>query len=212
MILEREDTEQLAEVTIYTDGCCEPNPGVGGYGTLVVCGQQVREISGGFQQTTNNRMEIFAAIAGLESLTSPCQVKLLSDSRYLVDSMTQAWAKRWRANGWWRTKKERAVNADLWERLLVLCERHRVTFEWVKGHAGHTQNERCDTLAMEALKQPNLPTDAGYAPHSDAPEALSLTCGCQSHGACVNPVLKNAPTCKLDSMRAKTAQMEMSFM
>lgn len=174
----QEAASLLTDVTIYTDGGCEPNPGAGGYGALVVCGNQTREISGGFQLTTNNRMEIFAAIAGLEALTAPSQVTLVSDSRYVVDSMTLSWAKRWRANGWWRTKKERAVNADLWERLLALCERHRVTFEWVKGHAGHEQNERCDVLAMKALKQPDLPADPGYVPRPEespsAPAEQSL--------------------------------------
>jgi ribonuclease HI len=159
------------EVTIYTDGGCEPNPGAGGYGAIVVCGTQSREISGGFKLTTNNRMEIFAAIAGLETLETPSQVTLVSDSRYLVDAMTLGWATRWQSKGWWRTKKDRAANPDLWKRLLAVCERHRVAFEWVKGHAGHEENERCDGLAMNALKQPDLPVDAGYEPRPEEPEA-----------------------------------------
>ena len=178
--MEPDESDKLTEVTIYTDGGCEPNPGIGGYGTILVCGDQIRELSGGFRQTTNNRMEIFGAIAGLEALATPRQVTLVSDSRYLVDAMTLGWAKRWRANGWWRTKKERAVNADLWERLLTLCERHRVAFEWVKGHAGHERNERCDVLAMQALKQPGLPVDAGYVP----PESVALTQAAQPCNTC----------------------------
>ena len=162
MTPQQEEAERLTEVTLYTDGGCDPNPGAGGYGAVLVCEGQTKEISGGFKLTTNNRMEIFAAIAGLETLTGPCHVTLVSDSRYLVDAMTLSWAKRWRKNGWWRTKRERAVNTDLWERLLTLCERHRVAFEWVKGHAGHEQNERCDALAMTALKSPDLPADEGY--------------------------------------------------
>ena len=164
----QDETERLAEVTLYTDGGCEPNPGTGGYGAVLVCGDQTRELSGGFERTTNNRMEIFAAIAGLEALAAPSRVTLVSDSRYLVDAMALGWAKRWRANGWRRTQKERAVNADLWQRLLLLCERHSVAFQWTRGHAGHEQNERCDVLAMTALKQPGLPADTGYASRSEA--------------------------------------------
>lgn len=172
-----DDLTALPAVTLYTDGGCEPNPGAGGYGAIVVCGSQRQELSGGFRQTTNNRMELFAAIAGLESLASPARVTLVSDSKYVIDALAQGWAKRWRANGWWRTKKERAINADLWERLLNVCERHTVDFQWVKGHAGHEHNERCDALAMSALKQPGLPEDAGYAPPlepSPAPAQLEL--------------------------------------
>lgn len=168
-----EEKGERPVVTLYTDGGCEPNPGAGGYAAVVVCGGQTRELSGGFRQTTNNRMELFAAIAGLESLASPSRVTLVSDSKYVIDALAQGWAKRWRANGWRRTQKERAVNTDLWERLLALCERHAVAFQWVKGHAGHEHNERCDALAMSALKQPDLPDDAGYAPREEPPPAPS---------------------------------------
>ena len=170
--MEQNESETWPEATVYTDGGCEPNPGAGGYGARVVCGGQTRELSGGFKLTTNNRMEIFAAIAGLDSLSAPCRVTLVSDSRYLVDAMRLDWAKRWRANGWWRNKRERAVNADLWERLLALCERHRVVFQWVKGHAWHAENERCDALAMQALKRPDLPADPGYAPGPAGPSPV----------------------------------------
>lgn len=197
MTLQQEDGGQLKRVTIYTDGGCDPNPGSGGYGALVLCGTQSEEISGGFSQTTNNRMELFAAIAGLETLATPCQVTLYSDSRYVVDAMTQGWAKRWQANGWWRTKKERAVNADLWERLLALCERHHVAFEWVRGHAGHEQNERCDVLAMNALKQPDLPADAGYAPRSAEQDVTQMTREGQPCRTCSTPVVKKVPRGKL---------------
>jgi ribonuclease HI len=156
------EQRQRKTVTIYTDGGCDPNPGAGGYGVILISGKARKELSGGFCLTTNNRMEIFAAIAGLEALKCPCKVTLYSDSRYLVDAVTKGWAQRWKANGWRRNKKDKALNIDLWERLLALCERHQVRFEWVKGHAGHRLNERCDELAMLALKKPNLPIDKGY--------------------------------------------------
>ena len=197
MTLQLDEEAPCKRVNLYTDGGCEPNPGVGGYGAILVCENQVKELSGGFQQTTNNRMELFAAIAGLEALLTPSEVTLYSDSRYLVDTMSQGWAKRWQANGWWRTKKERAVNADLWERLLALCERHRVVFEWVRGHAGHEQNERCDVLAMAALKQPNLPPDTGYVPRSEEPEFIDMTQAGQPCRVCSTPVVRRVPRSKL---------------
>jgi len=181
-------TEDLAMdiVTLYTDGGCVPNPGAGGYGAVVISEHQREELSGGFQWTTNNRMELFAAIAGLESLNMPSQVKLVSDSRYLVDAMTQGWAKRWRDKGWQRTPREKAINADLWARLLTLCEVHDVHFQWIKGHAGHEMNERCDALAMAALKRPGLPADEGYASElgsSYGPEASTTRTPACSPGA-----------------------------
>ncbi len=149
-------------VVIYTDGACEGNPGPGGYGVVIIFEGRRNELSGGFRQTTNNRMEIYAAIKGLEMLNEPCQIRLYSDSEYLVNAMTQGWVLRWKANHWKRNKREKALNVDLWERLLALCERHRVEFVWVKGHAGLRENERADRLSMEALKRQNLPIDEGY--------------------------------------------------
>ncbi len=197
MTMEQEQADRLIRVTLYTDGGCEPNPGCGGYGAVLICGDQSRELSGGFKLTTNNRMEMFAAIAGLEALETPCHVTLYSDSRYLVDAMTLAWAKRWRENGWRRNRKERAVNVDLWERLLALCERHRVTFEWVKGHAGHEQNERCDVLAMQALKQPDLPADAGYETRAQEPDIVKMEREGQPCHTCSTPVVRKVPRGKL---------------
>ena len=112
--------------------------------------------------TTNNRMEIFAAIAGLEALKEPCRVTLFSDSQYLVYAIQKGWAEKWRANGWRRSNKEKAINPDLWERLLKLCEMHEVHLEWLRGHAGQNENERCDELAKTAARSPNLPVDTGY--------------------------------------------------
>src|ERR1017187_4296122 len=142
-------------VEIYTDGGCEPNPGPGGYGVVLLHPKKRAEASGGFRLTTNNRMEIFAAIAGLEMLKQPCQVTLNSDSQYLVDAIMKGWAVKWKKNDWWLNNKERAKNIDLWEKLLPLCEAHQVEFRWVKGHAGNRENERCDQLSMAALRQPN---------------------------------------------------------
>ena len=165
MQTEAEPKTEAAEakrVVIYTDGACEGNPGSGGYGVVILYAGRRKELSGGFLWTTNNRMEIYAAIKGLEALNEPCQVTLYSDSEYLVKAMTQGWIQRWKANHWKRNKRERALNVDLWERLLALCERHQVEFVWVKGHAGLRENERCNRLSMEALKRKNLPIDDGY--------------------------------------------------
>ena len=165
--------ENHKRVVIYTDGACQGNPGPGGYGVVIIYAGRRNELSGGFRRTTNNRMEIYAAIKGLEALNEPGQVRLYSDSEYLVNAMTQGWVKRWKANHWKRNKRDRALNVDLWERLLTLCERHQVEFEWVKGHAGIRENERCDQLSMDALKQKNLPSDEGYE-ISQATKQISL--------------------------------------
>jgi ribonuclease HI len=166
-------SETRKQVTIYTDGGCEPNPGPGGYGVVLVYGSHRKQASGGFQRTTNNRMEIMAAIKGLELLKAPCDVTLISDSEYLVRAMREGWAKRWQARGWQRSQKAKAANPDLWERLLALCATHAVTFQWVKGHAGHPENELCDQLAMAALHQPDLPPDAGYIAGAPAAPAAA---------------------------------------
>ena len=138
----------MTKVEIYTDGACSGNPGPGGWGAVLVCGSNEKELCGGEKETTNNRMEITAVIKALEALKRPCEVTLTTDSRYVIDSITKGWAKRWQANNWMRTKKDKALNADLWERLLELLEIHKVEFVWVKGHAGHKYNERCDELAV----------------------------------------------------------------
>jgi ribonuclease HI len=149
-------------VTIYTDGACLGNPGPGGYGVVLLYGNHRKELSGGYRRTTNNRMELIAAIKGLAALKQPCEVQLFSDSEYVVNAIEKGWARRWRANGWYRQNKKLAENRDLWEKLLTLCERHKVRFQWIKGHAGHAENERSDELAVEAAQQPNLPEDLGY--------------------------------------------------
>ncbi len=150
------------QVTIYTDGACLGNPGPGGYGVILLYGDRRKEISGGFRLTTNNRMEILAAILGLEALREKCRVTLYSDSQYLVNAMRMDWAARWRANNWMRNKREKALNPDLWERLLSCTESLEVEFRWLRGHAGDPENERCDQLAMAAAKGENLAIDFGY--------------------------------------------------
>ena len=150
------------QVLIYTDGACSGNPGPGGYGIILKHGSLTKEQSGGFKRTTNNRMEIIAAIIGLESLKAPCKVSIYSDSQYLVKAMNEGWARRWKANSWKRNSKDKAVNPDLWDRLLKLCDVHKVEFIWVRGHNEHPENERCDKLATTALTKDNLPPDTGY--------------------------------------------------
>lgn len=140
----------MKHVDIFTDGACSGNPGPGGYGVILRYKGVNKELSGGEPNTTNNRMELTAVITGLAALKEPCEVTLYSDSRYIIDAIQKGWAKKWQANHWMRNAKEPALNADLWEQLLGLLERHPVTFVWVKGHAGHPENERYDQLAVQA--------------------------------------------------------------
>ncbi|MBQ2275807.1 MAG: ribonuclease HI [Lachnospiraceae bacterium] len=153
------------EVYIYTDGSARGNPdGPGGYGTVLeytkLDGTKHRkELSGGYKKTTNNRMELMAAIVGLEALNRPCKVKLYSDSQYLVKAFNEGWLEGWIKKGWKRGKNEPVKNVDLWKRLLKAKEPHQVEFIWVKGHAGHPENERCDQLATSAADGSDLMED-----------------------------------------------------
>ncbi len=140
-------------VELYTDGACSGNPGAGGWGAVLRYGRFEKELSGGEAQTTNNRMELTAVIAGLEVLTEPCAVRVTTDSQYVCNGIEKGWAKEWRRNGWIKADKKPALNSDLWERLLALCEKHEVTFCWIKGHNGHPENERCDALAVEQSRK-----------------------------------------------------------
>ena len=149
-------------VYAYSDGAAIGNPGPGGYGVVLVNGDARNEMSGGFRHTTNNRMELLGAIRALEILKRRCRVILTTDSRYVVDGITKGWAASWRSNGWRRGKRGKALNPDLWDRLLNLVEEHDVTFEWVRGHAGHAENERCDQLANMAAHGTELDIDEGY--------------------------------------------------
>ncbi len=156
----------MKQVELYTDGACRGNPGPGGWGAILVYGRFEKELAGGEENTTNNRMELTAAIRGLEALREECAVTLYSDSRYLVDAVAQGWLDSWRAHGW-RRGREELKNSDLWRRLDELLRRHRVELVWVKGHAGHDYNERCDRLAT-AQADLLLPP---FAPNEQTEEA-----------------------------------------
>ena len=143
----------MKKVKIYTDGACKGNPGPGGWGCILVYGKLEKELSGGEPSTTNNRMELSAAIFGLSMLKEPGEGERFSDSKYLVDAVSLGWARSWRAKGWKKSDGKPALNVDLWERLLGLLEIHKVSFIWVRGHNGHEYNERCDRLAVAAAEK-----------------------------------------------------------
>lgn len=157
-------------VTIYTDGACLGNPGPGGYAAVLMYQGKRKEIAGGFNKTTNNRMEILAAIKGLAVLKAPSKVTLYSDSKYLVDSIGKGWVANWKAKSWKRNKKDKARNVDLWKQLLELLDRHDVEFVWTRSHVGTRDNERCDFLATQAANQPNLPEDPASSGDPSQPE------------------------------------------
>lgn len=143
----------MKRVEIFTDGACSGNPGPGGWGAVLRCNGTEREISGGAANTTNNRMELSGVIEALRLLKEPCEVTLYSDSKYVCDAITKGWAKGWQKNNWRKADKKPALNTDLWEALLALLQQHKVTVNWVKGHAGHPENERCDRLAVTATEK-----------------------------------------------------------
>lgn len=145
-------------ITLYTDGAASGNPGPGGYGAILKCGDYEKELSGGFCLTTNNRMELLAVIVGLEAIKwENADVTIVSDSTYVVKSVNEGWLEKWKRTGF-----KKAKNSDLWIRFLGIAPKHHLTFKWVKGHAGHPYNERCDALAVAAYKQSGLPQDSGY--------------------------------------------------
>lgn len=149
------------DVTIYTDGACSGNPGPGGYGAILISGSHRREISRGFARTTNQRMELMAVIAALERLKRPSDVRVVTDSAYVRQGITR-WIHQWRRRGWRTASKKPVKNRDLWEQLSALTEKHRVEWEWVKGHSGHPENERCDALATSAIRSGELARDQGF--------------------------------------------------
>ena len=138
----------MKQVTLYTDGACSGNPGPGGWGAILECEGHRKELSGGEASTTNNRMELTAVIEGLSALKFGCAVTLVSDSKYVIDAITKGWVYSWKAKGWRKADKSPALNVDLWEKLLPQLDRHQMTYQWVKGHAGHPENERCDQMAV----------------------------------------------------------------
>ncbi len=164
----------MPRVIVYTDGACSGNPGPGGYGVILQSGKHVKELSQGYQRTTNNRMELMAAIAALSILKVACDVTLYSDSKYVVDAIQKGWAKRWRLNGWRKSDKSPAVNSDLWGQALTLLEKHRVELKWVRGHADCAENNRCDELAVAASKSSQRLPDTGYEAASKASTASLL--------------------------------------
>ena len=142
----------MKTITLYTDGACSGNPGPGGWGAILEYMGTEKELSGGEESTTNNRMELTAVICGLQALKEPCIVELYSDSKYVIDGLSKGWAEGWRKNGWKKADKKPALNPDLWEVLLNLVEKHQVRYHWVKGHAENPKNNRCDELAVAQWK------------------------------------------------------------
>lgn len=152
----------MKKIDIYTDGACTGNPGKGGYGAVLIYNNVEKEISGGYRLTTNNRMELIAAIEALRIVKEPCDITLYSDSKYLTDAINKGWLLNWKNNGWRKSDKKAVLNVDLWEELLTLMERHSISFVWVKGHAGTKYNERCDFLAVDAYTNNAVNLDLEY--------------------------------------------------
>jgi len=155
---------KMPDVELYSDGGAEPSPGKGGFGVILSYKGKRKEFFQGYELTTNNRMELMGVIFGLERLKTESNVQVFTDSKYVIDGITKGWAEKWKKNGWKRKKNSPAINSDLWERLLNAISKHNVEFNWVKGHSGHTENERCDTLANIGLNSNDLIEDVGYEP------------------------------------------------
>lgn len=154
--------DKMPEVQIYTDGACSGNPGPGGYGAILKYKNHTREISGGYRLTTNNRMELMGIIKSLEELKKPCIISLHSDSRYVVDALNKGWVRNWMKNNWKKSDGSPVKNVDLWKRLIELAKPHKISWIWVKGHAGNEFNSRCDRLAVLASMGDGLAADTGY--------------------------------------------------
>lgn len=143
----------MKQIELFTDGACSGNPGPGGWAAILRYNGTEKELCGGEPATTNNRMELTAVIEGLAALKEPCRVQIVSDSKYVIDAIQKGWARSWKRNGWRKADKKPALNADLWDRLLSLLDQHEVSLTWIKGHQGHSENERCDQLAVAQYRQ-----------------------------------------------------------
>lgn len=155
---------EIPNIELHSDGGAEPNPGKSGFGVILGYKGKQKEFYRGYELSTNNRMELMGVIFGLEQLKTKSNVQVFTDSQYVIDGITKGWAAKWKSNGWQRTKKQKAVNSDLWDRLLNAIAEHNVEFNWIKGHAGHTENERCDTLANMGINSKEVLEDIGYEP------------------------------------------------
>ncbi len=153
---------KIESINIYTDGGCLGNPGPGGFGAVLLYKNHRKELTGGYKLTTNNRMELLGPIVALEAIKSRSKISIHTDSQYVVNGIEKGWAAGWRRRGWIKADKQKALNPDLWEKLLNLCALHDVKFVWVRGHNGDVENERCDVLAKQAASQKDLPADPGY--------------------------------------------------
>lgn len=183
---------EIPEISLYSDGGAEPNPGKGGFGVIMSYQGRKKEFSQGYLLTTNNRMELMGVIDGLERLKTKSIVNVFTDSRYVIDGIEKGWAVKWKSKNWYRTRTQKAVNADLWDKLLTLIAKQQsVKFNWVKGHAGHLENERCDELANFALNGENLLIDLGYEPN-EKPLEFDKESGQQFH----NKVEKEGDQCR----------------
>ncbi len=192
------------KLVIYTDGACEPNPGPGGYGVVLLDGGKKKELSQGYLLTTNNRMELMAAIAALETLNNPPSVTLYSDSNYLVDAMTHGRARSWKDSGWVRKGGKRVPNSDLWERLLNLDDKYDVTYIWVKGHSGDRFNERADAISYKAIESQNKLEDAGYMKQleEERKKPTKISEEGQPCRKCSTPVVKRIPRRKINKSQS----------
>lgn len=155
---------EIPNIELYSDGGAEPNPGKGAFGVILSYKGRKKEFFQGYELTTNNRMELMGVIFGLERLKTKSNVQVFTDSKYVINGITKGWAEKWKKNGWKRNKNSYAINSDLWDRLLNVISEHNVEFNWVKGHSGHTENERCDTLASKGINSNELMEDVGYEP------------------------------------------------